>query len=64
MWNGMNRTRLSVITSSAGLVAVTASVLMAFLSDHHWYVGDFSLLPVPLALFAGTILVIGGKRTS
>lgn len=34
----MNRAKLSVIVGSFGFGLVGASVLMAFLADHHWYV--------------------------
>ena len=125
----MNRAKLSSTIAIAGFVTIAASVLMAFLADHHWYVTyqigllfegiwgwaqlaggalaiigsigmafciahrttlrsgitliaglllllsfggniinvhDWAialLLPVLLALFIGTILVVGGKRT-
>ena len=126
----MNRAKLSTTVAIVGFVTVAASVLMAFLADHHWYVtyqigllfdgiwgwaqiaggalaiigsigmafcvphrttlrsgipllalglllllvfgGNISnvhdwaislLLPVVLALFVGTLLAVGGKRT-
>ncbi|HEV2195538.1 MAG TPA: hypothetical protein VGR55_08140 [Candidatus Acidoferrum sp.] len=34
----MNRAKLSVIAGSFGFGLVGATVLMAFLADHHWYV--------------------------
>ena len=34
----MNRAELSVTISSVGFAVVAASVVMAFLVDHHWYV--------------------------
>lgn len=34
----MNRSKLSVIIASVGFAVVAASVVMAFLADHHWLV--------------------------
>lgn len=34
----MNRAKLSSTIGIAGFVTIAASVLMAFLADHHWYV--------------------------
>jgi hypothetical protein len=34
----MNRSKLSVVTASVGFAFVAASVVMAFLTDHHWLV--------------------------
>jgi hypothetical protein len=61
----MNRAKLSVAVASVGFTAVAVSVLMAFLSDHHWYVtyqiAEFFESAKWWVQFAGTVVATIGS---
>jgi hypothetical protein len=60
----MNRSRLSVTIGSIGFTLVAASVVMAFLVDHHWYVTYQTALSFERTMWwvqlAGALLAIVG----